>query len=250
MCGEKAAGNVMGVAMRNAYGILSAVVVLFAAQVASADEVTFSGSSGTLSAEATFSLTGNTLTVTLTNTSGTDALVPTDILTGVFFSAPVSGTTGTALTSGTVYGYPGLTNVGGEWAYESGFSGPNGTNQGISATGLGLFGPDDRFDTTANYVDNENVGGVDGGLAPAGDNPATGNGGITNQGLINNSVTFTLTGWTGVLADITGIWFQYGTDLSEPGFGGGQTPEPATAILLGFGAAGLWYARRRKQAAA
>src|SRR5262245_58688626 len=88
--GEKVVGLRWRVAMKIAHGILSAVVVLCAAQVASADEVTFSGSSGTLSAEVTFQTSGGNLIVTLTNTSTTDAMVPTDILTGVFFSAPVT----------------------------------------------------------------------------------------------------------------------------------------------------------------
>ena len=237
--------------MKSATGVLSAIVVLCVAQSAFADEVTFSGSSGTLSAEATFQTSGGNLIVTLTNTSTTDALVPTNILTGVFFNAPVTLTTVSATTAGSVYNYPGVTNVGGEWAYNSGFSGPAGSNQGISASGLGLFGPTNNFGgTNFSGPPSGEVGGVDFGIAPAGDNPATGNGGLSGEGLINNSVTFVLSGWSGSLASITDVYFQYGTSLTEPGFGGSNTPEPATMVLMGVGAAGLWFARRRKQTAA
>jgi hypothetical protein len=237
--------------MKSATGVLSAIVVLCAAQSAFADEVSFSGSSGSLSSEVTFQTSGSNLIVTLTNTSTTDALVPTDILTGVFFNAPVTLTTVSATTSGSVYNYPGVTNVGGEWAYTSGFSGPAGSNQGISASGLGLFGPTNNFGSTnLSGPPSGEVGGVDFGIAPAGDNPLTENGGLSGEGLIKNSVTFVLSGWSGSLASITDVWFQYGTSLTEPGFGGSNTPEPATMVLMGVGAAGLWFARRRKQIAA
>src|SRR5262245_2742719 len=220
--------------MRTAWGVLSAVVVLFAAQVAFADEVTFGGSSGPLSAEATFSSSGGNLTITLTNTSSMDAMVPSDILTAVFFNAPVTLTpvSATVTAGSTVYNFPGVTNVGGEWAYNSGFSGPAGSNQGISASGLNNFGPHDRFDTSTNLQGPDSPGGIEFGIAPAGDDPSTGNnklvGDTHDTGLIKNSVTFVLSGWSGDLASITDVYFQYGTAMDEPGFGGGKTPEPAS----------------------
>ena len=47
--------------------------------------VTFSASSGDLSASVTFEFDGTSLVVTLINTSAADVLVPVDVLTGVFF---------------------------------------------------------------------------------------------------------------------------------------------------------------------
>ena len=237
--------------MKNACGLLGAVLVLFCAQVASADEVSFEGSSGSLSAGVTFTTSGGNLIVTLTNTSTTDALVNADILTAVFWSSSVTLSPVSATAAlGSVYDFPTVTNVGGEWAYNSGFSGPAGTNQGISSTGVNLFGPHDRFDTTSNLLGPDSPGGVQFGIAPAGDDPLTGNGNqLVGEGLIKNEVTFVLSGWSGSLASITDVWFQYGTSLTEPGFGGERTPEPATLVLMGVGAAGLWLARRRKNLA-
>jgi hypothetical protein len=37
-------------------------------------------------------------------------------------------------------------------------------------------------------------------------------------------------------ASVDNVWFQYGTDLSEPSFGGGApVPEPSPAVLIGCG---------------
>src|SRR3989442_689675 len=89
---------------------------------ASATTYTFTGSSGGLSAKATFVTGGSQLIITLLNTGG-DALVPTDILTAIFFDTdpntvltPVSA----LLPSGSTVRfqpYPTGGNVGGEWSY-------------------------------------------------------------------------------------------------------------------------------------
>src|SRR5262249_52759787 len=67
--------------------VLAAAVVMFLAGPVAALPVTFTGSSGSLAASATFddSVAG-TLKVTLTNTSSADVLVPANVLTAVFFS--------------------------------------------------------------------------------------------------------------------------------------------------------------------
>src|ERR1041384_830335 len=75
---------------------------LLAGTPASANPITFVGSSGSLAASATFDVSGSSLIVTLTNTSSADVLVPTDVLTGVFFN--LGGNPTLAKTSATIGG--------------------------------------------------------------------------------------------------------------------------------------------------
>jgi len=214
---------------------------------------------GGLGASAAFDLTGNILTVTLTNTGSGDVMVPSDILTALFFSTNVGATltVGSAVlnTGSTVFydaqGQPAGGVVGGEWAYKSGLSGaPLGANSGISSTGVGLFGAGDLFPGP----DLEPPASPDGpqyGILSAGDNTATGNSGVLDSGgLIKNSVVFTLT-VVGNLTSISNISFQYGTSLTEPNFSGGPgditVPDGGmTLSLLGLALGSLgMFARRR-----
>ena len=227
-------------------------------------------------ANAKFEQDGTSLIVTLTNTWTGDVLVPVDVLTAVFFtlsddptltrvSALLNPNTqfwdGTQFVnaSSTVYydadGQPVGGVVGGEWAYKDGLAGaPSGADEGISSSGFGLFGPGDLFPG----VDLQSPASPDGvqyGLLSAGDDPTTGNAGITGSGgLIKNSVIFTLSGLdatkTYTLADVS---FQWGTGLDEPNEecctpGSGEVPEPGTLSLFGGAllVGALSYARRRK----
>lgn len=239
--------------MKTALFVSAAALVAVVGSSASA-AVTYAGSAGAKAAEAEFSVVGNTLTVKLTNTSTADVLVPSDVLTAVFFNVSGSATSfapaSAVLTAGSYViqdSAPAGGIVGGEWAYRNDVSegGPiSGTNHGISSTGLGVFG--------GPSFPGSNLGGpaaVDGlqyGLVSAGDNAATGNGGIMGaDGLIHNSVTFTFTGANGFnLSRINCVYFLYGTALNEGGFTGQVVPTPGSSALAVI-AGGLIFRRRR-----
>jgi hypothetical protein len=213
----------------------------------------YTGSSGSLSATADFELSGNTLTVTLTNTSNADVLVPTDVLTGVYFNTthvltPISA----ALNASSAF-YGPLTNVGNGWGYASGVS-ADGENSAISASGAVSGLGHSNFSGTSN-----SLGGIDYGLLSAGDNAATGNNGVTGSGpLIKNSVTFTLTVAAGFSLSELGntVVFQYGGNLTDPHFTSGRgvdpdatvVPAPPSSVLFGVGISALAFiglSRRR-----
>ncbi len=210
------------------------------------------GSAGIKSASALFEVSGTNLVITLTNTSPSDVLVPSDVLTAIFFdvSGPslsltrVSGVLGAG--SSVAYdpdGQPAGGVIGGEWAYLNGITtGPTSASYGVSSTGLDIFGPGDRF-PGPDLAPPPSPDGVQYGLLSAGDNLATGNGGITGSGgLIKNSAVFTLSGLPANfdLSRINNAFFLYGTAIGE----GGMSPTPGTAVL--FGMAGLAATRRRR----
>jgi len=202
---------------------------------AQAGSIDFSGSSGNLSASVNFSLSGNTLTVTLTNTSTDDVLVPTDVLTGVFFNTTHTLTPVSANPNGSTVFYGALTNVGDGWGYAAGIS-AQGMNSAISATGAVVGLGHSNFSLANNALQ-----GLDYGLLSAGDKSSTGNTGVKGHGLlIKDSVTFTLTaGNEFSLSDLNGsVVFQYGTDLSETHYIG-TVPEPSLTLLLGIGFAAV-----------
>lgn len=202
-------------------------------------------------ASVSFDISGSSLIVTLTNTATIDAMVPTDVLTGVFFLVDGPAVTLTraaaVLTPGSFVTKNGPVDpgnvVGGEWAYKGGLS-VKGMNYGISSSGLGIFGPGDRFPGN-DLSPPPNPDGLQYGLTTANDNPDTGNGGMDTP-LIKNSVTFTLNGLPSgfSLSRIVKVNMQYGTALDEP-TDEALVPTPGAAALLGLG--GLMAARRRRR---
>lgn len=214
--------------------------------LAQAGPVAYQFSSGNRAARVDFAKSGGDLIVTLTNTSTFDAEVPTDLLMAVFFEItgnPLLGRTSALvpLTSSVYVSNTGVDVtpadrvVGGEWGYLNSIADPPGHNQGISATGLGVFGPGDRFPGD-NLQGPESLAGVQYGITSAGDDPLTGNGGLSGEHLVHNSVVFTLGGFVGEPSEIiTAARFLYGTSLSEPQFEGELVPEPAGFVLAACG---------------
>jgi hypothetical protein len=237
------------------------LALLVSAPSAMAGPLSFSFSSGDRAAQVDFVRSGSDLVVTLTNTSAADALVPTDILTAVFFD--VSGNpllTRTSalvpLSSSVLVGNSGADVtpldrvVGGEWSYLNSISDPPAHNEGISSTGVGTFGPGNRF-PGANLQGPTSPNGVQYGITTAGDNLLTGNGGLSGEHLIKNAVVFTLSGFGDEpSAVITAARFLYGTSLEEPQFEGTPfvpVPEPSSLVLAMLGVAAVGLKRRRKQ---
>jgi hypothetical protein len=237
--------------------LLAAGLTITATQPAGA-AVTVTSTNGTLAASAQFDTVAGNLRVVVTNTSVADALVPTNILTAIFFdlsgnptlspiSALISGAPATVLncTAADACTTPIAGNVGGEWAYASGLVGaPQGAHQGISSSGLGLFGGANF--NGPNLQGPAAVAGGQFGITSAGDNPATGNGGLNNDALIQNQVTFllgSLPAGFNVATGLSNVFFQYGTTLAV------AVPEPESyaMILAGLGLMGFVARRRRSK---
>ena len=226
-----------------------ALTMMLAGQAA-ASAITYSGASGGLAASVTFSLTGNTLTVDLTNTSVNDVKLPTGILTAVWFNTTTKLTPVSASLNGSSLFYGSTTNVGDGWAYYSnlGVAG-HGKNSGLTSAGFGVGSGHANFSSHHN-----SLGGVDYGLLSAGDNSTTGNSGVKGKGpLIKNSIEFTLTAANGFKLSELGdtVVFQYGSALEETNFKGNlqspsTVPEPGTLLMLGSGMLGAAGFLRRK----
>ena len=230
-------------------GVAAAVAVAALSGAASAGTLTANATDGVRSAQAIFAASGSDLIITLTNTATNDITQPIFVMTALFFdiSGPSLGLTrvSAVLGAGSVVindPQPVGGVVGGEWAFNSGFSGPFGAAYGIGSAGLGFFGPGNLF-PGPDLEPPTSPNGLEYGIPPAGDNPATNNGG-TNTPLIKNSVVFTLSGLPSGFdpeARIGNITFQYGTDPSEPQI---RVPAPGTGVLV---AAGLLGLRRRRR---
>jgi len=243
---------------------LAAIALALSAQPAKASFWTFSDSSNR-AASADFSLSGNTLTITLQNTASVAPSAPSGVFTAIFFdySGPGSITfnalnmghsaavaSGAANYSGN-YGGFGPNDIGGEWAFRSGV---NNFSYGLSSTGLGDFGPGDRFNNN-DLSPPASPDGPQWGIVNS--TFTNGNGGVSDP-MVQDTATFTFTvnGAFDVNA-ITRVFFLYGTAYGEAGGdggggGGNAVPAPAGLILLASAVPVFAFRRliRRKQVAA
>src|SRR5262245_7108013 len=253
----------MGQTMRSVIGTSLGATLLLAASVTPghATSITLTGTgTGGLKASVTFDnvvVSGtHYLQVTLTNTGNYNASKPTDILTGVFFNIQGSNPTLTRFSATLASGStvkdidPDPTNLGGEWAYKAGLSVGGEFTRGISSSGLGLFGPGDRF-PGPNLQGPNDPDGIQYGITTLNDPDDTGSGndkgGILGQGMARNSVVFLLGGIGAGFDPYTAFYevrFQYGTSLTEPSFESNyrgtstRVPEPSSLALLVLGALG------------
>ena len=223
-----------------------------------ATSITFTGggtngaSGNVLSASAQFNLTGNTLTVTLTDTatSANSVYVPSDVLTAVYFGTTslAALTPETASLDGSTVVGPDGTSVGSNWEFLGGFSPVRGLVNGISASGLSVFGQGNFNNCSASSSCN-NLGGINWGLVPSFFPPPQGiNGGVSGRTLVDDRVQFTLNTMPGFsLASINSVQFQWGTSNDEFSATAASAPEPSTFILVGGGIALAAFLRRKRQ---
>jgi hypothetical protein len=176
--------------------------------------------------------------------------VPSDVLTAVYFGTTslAALTPETASLDGSTVVSPDGTNVGSNWEFLGGFSPVRGLVNGISASGLSVFGQGNFNNCVASSSCN-NLSGIDWGLVPSFFPPLQGiNGGFNGRAVIDDRVQFTLNTMPGFsLASINSVQFQWGTSNDEFSATATSAPEPSTFILVGGGIALAAFLRRKRQ---
>jgi hypothetical protein len=233
--------------------------------------ITFTGSGtaagNSVSAKATFSITGDVLTITLQNTSGTNSLeAPGNTLSGLFFDignltlsvTPSSATAKTVFDSAACSPPSacagGNVNADGEYGYAgpgaagSSVPGGPGTTYAIASSGYlttGLTMDIGNFNGGAAGTDLDGNASLDGiGFGIVSNNVGSLNGGLSGVPLVQDTMTFALTGVSNDLVGldpstlINTVSFQYGTAITESNVRGvpqgGTAPEPKSILLVGL----------------
>ena len=253
---------------------LPVFVLLSAFAAAPVQAITITGSGAgyngaMLAAQAEFTISGDFLTITLTNIATADEDIngldtPTNTLTGLFFDVngtPTLTTVSATVAAGSsiigtcsVMSCVGVTDVSGEWGFSQSqdfsLTGGPSAGYGIASPGYlttGLAGNIGNFNNGGagtNLDDPVSLDGINFGIISAAGG-YTPNGGLMADPLIMDSVVFVLSGATGLSeSDFTNISFQYGTGFDEPNV---VVPVPAAVWLFGSGLLGLVGVARRKQ---
>jgi hypothetical protein len=233
---QKSSVSVIGMALMMGIGVGASTNALA--------DVIFTGSlaSSNVSASATFTdLGGGNLQITLVNTYTGDTVDQGHVLTALFFS----GTTGLIRVSalaapgseewvaGTSTAAGGM-DVGANWQYIDG--------KGISSAGFGVFGPSGNFPPSPGAT----LDGSAWGLLSVG-YAGSHLDGLDSREYIQDSVVFTLSGFSGSLSNISGVSFQYGTALTDINVVAVPEPAPLAIVALSvgfFGASRLWLRRK------
>lgn len=243
-----------------------AMLSLFGATPSRADFV-FSGigsnpeTGNSDSASATFRITGDTLTLILTNTTAGGTLRRGDALTGVAFN--IAGPNPTLTLTNIA-----LTNPGPDPANNRIFTDKitSNTSDPLNGSFTNVLGDDPvaEFGVGASGFDGafaagslgQGTGGVDFGIVAAGTFPNANASNSFNGSafpLIQSSLTFTFTGINGLAeSQIGGVRFLFGTSGEGVVNGDGNpvqaVPEPSSLALVGIaGVTGLvsWRKQRR-----
>jgi len=207
-----------------------------------------------LAASAMFSLTGNQLTIQVSNTAanGGQRYVDSDVLTAVFFSSQPQSLTPVAATAPQTVDAAGNTlcagacDVGSHWQYATLNSTPYGLMNGISAALFGVFLQGNFTNIPAK------LGGSGYGIVPV-SYPGSSGTFLEDSPYDKGSTAFTLlVPQTFTLGNIDRVVFQWGTLFSDPAAEGGffagpfqdEAPEPGTWVLIP-GALAMLAARKK-----
>ncbi len=249
---------------------LFSIVSLTAVMTASAHAATFTGSQTVggytydASAGFTYDSINHLLSITLQNTAASPVTNQGQTLSGIYFDVtgnPVLTANSASVGSGStiVNDSPNLddSKIGQEWAFRNNMVAADASftdaQYGISSTGLGIFAPTDRFDTSGNLAGpgSGSVAGDDFSIVPASQASYT-SGGLTGTPFTQSSMVYVLNTPTNFVLNnnIKNVVFHYSSAQEGQSTTGHSpdVPEPGTlAMLIGIAPIGAAYlARRRK----